>query len=102
MAFSPRSGCELCAARPDVWQHQRTTPLCATTTRNSVGSATPGPTGGALLRQARKGGQHRRHAPFDVACTAAVDAAVAQFGRKRIDRHAVDGHRVLMRLEPYQ
>src|SRR4051794_1480170 len=46
MALIPASGREVWPARPIVWQRHRTTPWWATTTLNSVGSATMAASGG--------------------------------------------------------
>ena len=52
--------------------------------------------------QPRKGRDHRRHRALVVARPAAIDAAVAHFAAERIDRHAVDRHRVLMHVPQLQ
>ena len=52
-----------------------------------------------FLGQPRHGRDHRRHAALDVARPAAIQPAAVDLGRERLDRHAFDGHRVLMGLE---
>ena len=54
---------------------------------------------GLFAGKAGERGNHRGKAPFDVARAAAIEAVVLDLGGKRIDRHSVDGHRVLMGLE---
>ena len=56
------------------------------------------PAGLSRTRRA-KAVEHGRHAALDVAGAAAVEPAVLDAGRERVDGHAVGGHRVLMHLQ---
>ena len=57
------------------------------------------PAGWLLFGQPGDRRNHRRHAAFDVARAAAIQPASVDLRLERLDRHSLDGHRVLMGLQ---
>ena len=62
--------------------------------QDEIGSAR-----GFLARQPGERGQHRRHASFDVAGATPIQPAILDPRGKRINRHIIGRHRVLMNFE---
>ena len=94
MALIPSSGRELCAVRPAVEMRARETPLCATTTRRSVGSPT------TAASKVRPLVQHRQHTAeavlfVDRGGERHVDAQLAPPGEQRLQGRQHRGQGVL-------